>query len=72
MELYYPCSKNKVADQLRGYRKADVSLLTRMNAKCLFSHDAAQVMIWDRGIYEPPLDGWIPYNKNKIFFHCLM
>ena len=25
-ELYYPCSKNKGADQLRGYREADLRL----------------------------------------------
>ena len=25
-ELYYPCSENKGADQLRGYREADLRL----------------------------------------------
>ena len=25
--LYYPCSENKGADQLRGYREADLHLL---------------------------------------------
>ena len=25
-EVYYPCSENKGADQLRGYRKADLPL----------------------------------------------
>ena len=28
-ELYYPCSENKGADQLRGYRKADLRLCFR-------------------------------------------
>ena len=26
-EVYYPCSENKGADQLRGYREADLRLL---------------------------------------------
>ena len=40
--FYYPCSENKGADQLRGYREADLRLCFRMR-KCLFSHDTAQL-----------------------------
>ena len=40
--FYYPCSENKGADQLRGYREADLRLCFHMG-KCLFSHDAAQL-----------------------------
>ena len=29
-ELYYPSSENKVADQLRGYREADLRLCFRL------------------------------------------
>ena len=29
-ELYYPCSENKGADQLRGYREADLRLCFRI------------------------------------------
>ena len=29
-ELYYPCSENKGADQLRGYREADLCLCFRI------------------------------------------
>ena len=29
-ELYYPCSENKDADQLRGYREADLRLCFRI------------------------------------------
>ena len=29
-ELYYPCSENKDADQLRGYREADLRLCFRL------------------------------------------
>ena len=38
--LYYPYSENKGADQLRGYREADLRLYFRI---CRFSHDAAQL-----------------------------
>ena len=41
--LYYPCSENKGADQLRGYREADLRLCFRIY-KVLFSHDAAQLI----------------------------
>ena len=47
MGLYYPCSENKGADQLRGYREADLRLCFRICKKTnkRFSHDAAQVML---------------------------
>ena len=41
---YYPCSENKGADQLRGYRKADLRLCFRIYAKSWFSHGAAHIM----------------------------
>ena len=41
--MYYPCSENKGADQLRGYREADLRLCFRY-ADCWFSHVAAQIM----------------------------
>ena len=40
--LYYPCSENKDADQLRGYREADLRLCFRICKKPVFSR---------RGIY---------------------
>ena len=42
--LYYLCSENKGADQLRGHRKADLRLCFRAYAKRLFSHDATQII----------------------------
>ena len=42
--LYYLCSENKGADQLRGYREADLRLCFRI-AKCWFSRDAAQLFL---------------------------
>ena len=35
--LYYPCSENKGADQLRGYREADLRLSFRICKKPVFS-----------------------------------
>ena len=35
--LYYPCSENKGADQLRGYREADLHLCFRICKKPVFS-----------------------------------
>ena len=29
--MYYPCSENKDADQLRGYREADLRLCFRID-----------------------------------------
>ena len=36
-ELYYLCSENKGADQLRGYREADLRLCFRICKKPVFS-----------------------------------
>ena len=41
--MYYLCSENKGADQLRGYRVADL-LFALSYAKYMFSHYAAQYM----------------------------
>ena len=35
--LYYPCSENKGADQLRGYREADLRLGFHICKKPVFS-----------------------------------
>ena len=36
-ELYYPCSENKGADQLRGYREADLRPCFRICRMLVFS-----------------------------------
>ena len=38
--LYYTCSENKGADQLHGYREADLRLCFRICKKKRFSHAA--------------------------------
>ena len=40
--MYYPCSENKGADQLRVYRGADLRLCF-IYAVCWFSHEVAQM-----------------------------
>ena len=42
--LYYRGIENKGADQLRGYREADLRLCFRIYAKKRFSHDAAHII----------------------------
>ena len=43
--LYYLYSENKGADQLHGYREADLRLCFLHNAKSWFSHDAAHMEV---------------------------
>ena len=45
-ELYYPRSENKGADQLRGYREAElICAFVFAYADCWFSHGAAQMYV---------------------------
>ena len=53
--LYYPCSENKGADQLRGYREADLRLCFRICKKPVFSR---------RGSY-----GHEKYEPSLTFLH---
>ena len=46
--LYCLCSENKGADQLRGYREADLRLCFRI-CKKRFSHDEAHIKVSMRG-----------------------
>ena len=58
-KLYYPCSENKCADQLRSYCEADLRL-SFAYADCLFSHAAAHIlnMIRPRNFSEDLLVLW--------------
>ena len=42
-ELYYPCSENKGADQLRGYREADLRLCFRICRLLVFSRGGSYI-----------------------------
>ena len=41
--LYYPCSENKDADQLRGYREADLRLCFRICKMLVFSRRGSNI-----------------------------
>ena len=41
--MYYPCSKNKDADQLRGYREADLRLCFRPCKLLVFSRTGSYI-----------------------------
>ena len=48
--MYYLCSENQGADQLHGYREADLCLCFR-TCKYWFSHDAAQIMYFKLALF---------------------
>ena len=50
--MYYPFSENKGADQLRGYREADLDRCLCI-CKCWFSHDAAHIFFLSGTEVEP-------------------
>ena len=56
--LYYPCSENKGADQLRGYRGADLRLCFRICKKPVFS---------ERGSFMCSLDLILKVEHEKSF-----
>ena len=43
--MYYPCSENKDADQLRGYREADLRLCFRPCKLLVFSRIGSYVKL---------------------------
>ena len=45
--MYYPCSENKGADQLRGYREADLRLCFRIGKNPVFSQCGYMTMWWN-------------------------
>ena len=45
-ELYYLISENKVADQLRGYREADLRLCFRLCRLLVFPWGGSYVLVW--------------------------
>ena len=50
--MYYPGSENNGADQLRGYREADLRLcFSQMQKKKRFSHGEAQCIYFPLTMY---------------------
>ena len=50
--LYYPCSENKGADQLRSYCAADLRLCFRICKKPVFSQRGSFVIAWCTCLFE--------------------
>ena len=50
-ELYYLGSENKGADQLRGYREADLRLCFRICRLLVFSRGGAVVFVEKSGLF---------------------
>ena len=44
--MYYPCSENKGADQLRGYREADLRLCFRLGKNPVFSRCGSMIHMY--------------------------
>ena len=78
--MYYPCSENKDADQLRGYREADLRLcfrpckllvFSRTGSNCLFakgnicSIDFAVFLSLICHTNEHLANGSVPYTLNS-------
>ena len=61
--MYYPCSENKGADQLRGYRESDLPLCFRICKKSRFSHNEAHIICIN-------LEIKMHYNQIVVIFYC--
>ena len=62
--MYYPCSENKDADQLRGYRKADLRLCFRPCKLLVFSRTGSY-MVYLGGYTHKELFGFHPNVGKK-------
>ena len=65
--LYYPCSENKGADQLRGYREADLRLCFRICKKSVFSQRGS----FNQRCRSGTIPTHVPLANNLIFFSFL-
>ena len=49
--MYYPCSENKGADQLHGYREADLRLCFRIGKNPVFSRCGSIIKAFKLKLY---------------------
>ena len=59
--LYYPCSENKGADQLRGYREADLRLCFRICKKPVFSQRGS-----NKALFAGPPDDFAGFVMQQL------
>ena len=68
--MYYPCSENKGADQLRGYREADLRLCFRLCRLLVFPQGGSFIkLVWFQGPFFFPNFQFL-LLKKKIF--CIL
>ena len=73
--MYYPCSENKDADQLRGYREADLRLCFRPCKLLVFSRTGSYINVTLQGRIQDFWKGFLPdffflYKlSHEIFGH---
>ena len=67
MGLYYLCSENKGADQLRGYREADLHLCFRICKKPVFSQQGSFDKYSNTGASHTLFQDEIPLPLNYQF-----
>ena len=81
--MYYPSSENKGADQLRGYREADLRLCFRLGKNPVFSRcgsyretkDDPQLSVEsvDKCVESiKTLEHWIKGNKRSILYYSAL
>ena len=76
-ELYYPCSENNGADQLRGYREADLRLCFRICKYPVFSRRGSNRHNHDRSLTEI-IKSWLydlvllPIAKPVMLNHAVL
>ena len=64
--MYYPCSENKDADQLRGYREADLRLCFRLCKLLVFSRTGSYALFKIFSISQKTCD----VNSYLIYINC--
>ena len=64
--LYYPCSENKGADQLRGYREAGLRLCFRICNLFGFFYAAARIELPSKSGYKSCFNMGLQEIKMKI------
>ena len=68
--MYYPCSENKDADQLRGYREPDLRLWFRIcRLFFFFAHKCTKKNKKHKWQFLSPLRSRMPVSFSSHLFH---
>ena len=73
--LYYPCSKNQGADQLRGYREVDLRLCFRICKNPVFSQRGSVYSSYFLHLNKDLLDSFLHKTEANlsadVFWHSV-